>query len=88
MVKSPNTESGKVLLRALEEKGLSQKTLADELNVSQAYVSALTSGRKTMSPGTADKIATALALSPTETTSLHRAAARDQGFRLDLPDGF
>ena len=89
MVKqTPPTEVGKTLTRSLQERGLSQKALAERLDVSAAYVSAIVSGKKSLSPPTADRVAQVLALAPTESVALHRAAALDQGFRLDLPDDF
>ncbi len=45
-------------------------------------------GRKLASGAQVDRLAEALGLPPSERTRLHRAAARDAGFRLDLPDDF
>lgn len=87
-VAKPSTEVGQALLRSLDSRGLTQKVLAERLDVSPAYVSALVSGKKTLSPPTADRVATALAMAPSESVALHRASALDQGFRLDLPEDF
>ena len=88
MTKAPKTRVGTVLDENLRARGLSQRALADLLDVSPAYVSGLVLGKKTLSASTADKVAQALNLSSVESGTLHRAAAQDMGFRLDLPDDF
>jgi len=88
MTKPPSTEAGQAIQRSLDARGWTQKELATRLDVSQAYVSALVSGKKPLSPPTANRVAGAMALSGAESVALHRAAARDQGFQLDLPDDF
>jgi plasmid maintenance system antidote protein VapI len=83
-----STAASEVLAQALSSRQLSQKSLAEGLDVTPTYVSALLAGRKSLSADTADRIVGVLGLSPAETLALHRAAALDQGFRLELPDGF
>lgn len=78
--------AGRELLRALEARSLSQKALAEALDVSPAYVSAVVRGKKAVSAPTVEKVSAALSLDAVEARALHRAAARDHGFRLDLPD--
>ena len=78
--------TGRALLRALGTRSLSQKALAEALDVSPAYVSAVVRGKKAVSAPTVEKMAAALSLAPEESRALHRAAARDHGFRLDLPE--
>lgn len=84
----PSNLAGQAILRSLQKRGMSQRALAEQLDVSPAYVSSLLSGKKSLSPPTADKVATVMAMASAEATGLHRAAAQDQGFRLDLPDDF
>lgn len=86
--RQPSSRAGQVLLRSLQERGMSQRALAEHLDVSPAYVSSLVSGKKSLSPPTADRVASVMAMAPQEVLGLHRAAAQDQGFRLDLPDDF
>lgn len=88
MTKPPKKNVGQTLDESLRSRGLSQRDLAERLDVSAAYVSALVSGKKTLSASTADRLVGALSLNQEETVSLHRAAAMDMGFRLDLPDDF
>jgi plasmid maintenance system antidote protein VapI len=83
-----STAASEVLAQALSVREVNQKSLAKGLDVTPTYVSALLAGRKGMSADTADRIVGVLGLTPAEALALHRAAALDQGFRLDLPDGF
>ncbi|WP_093424907.1 helix-turn-helix transcriptional regulator [Tranquillimonas alkanivorans] len=79
---------GKTLSEILEKYAASQNRVANHIGVSRAYLSAVTKGRKSLSPDRIDQIAAALKTSPEDTSRLHRAAALDQGFRLNLPDDF
>lgn len=85
---APHTPASEVLAQALSARGMKQKTLADSLNVTPTYVSSLLARRKALSAETADRIATVMELTPAERVALHRAAASDHGFKLDLPEGF
>ncbi|SCY11626.1 helix-turn-helix domain-containing protein [Paracoccus tibetensis] len=77
------------ILGALREsRGYSQSELSTSLEMTPAYLSQLATGSKVPRPETIDRLATALDLSEEETRKLHLAAARDMGFRLDLPDDF
>ena len=79
---------GQALDELLVARSIRQSHLADDLGVTRAYVSALTTGKK---PASADRVAmvsAALDLTPQEDQALHKAAALDAGFRLDLPDDF
>ena len=79
---------GRALDRVLAEKGLTQTGLAETLGTSPAYVSAIARGEKKVSPRRIDDLAARLALDAEEVRRLHRAAALDAGFRLDLPGDF
>ena len=71
---------------ALRQQGATGASVARKLGTSRSYVSALQNAKKTPSAEAVDRIASALSLGPEESTSLHRAAARSHGFRLDLPE--
>jgi plasmid maintenance system antidote protein VapI len=79
---------GELLDRIMLRRGLRAARLAEALGVTPSYLSALVTGAKPVSPDRVDDIARAIAAAPEERTSLHRAAARDMGFRLDLPEDF
>lgn len=83
---------GKTAAKQLEElmrkKGIKQKDLAEELEVSPAYVSGVLAGSKPITASTATRFSRAMDLKPDEVVSVHRAAAADMGFTLDLPDDF
>jgi DNA-binding Xre family transcriptional regulator len=65
-----------------------QTDLSAALGTSTSYVNALKTGKKAAAAPTVDRIADALGAGPADRVRLHRAAARDAGFKLDLPDGF
>lgn len=72
----------------LEDHGLSQVALAATLGTSASYVSAVMKGKKTLSPQRIDEISDTIGLNAAERVRLHRTAAQDRGFRLDLPEDF
>lgn len=88
MVKKSETLAGDALRELMKDRSVSQTELAAQLDVSQAYVSSIVRGTKNMSPSTIDKAASVLKASEQARVRLHRAAALDQGFHLDLPDDF
>lgn len=65
-----------------------QTDLARDLGISTSYVNALKTGKKAAAAPTVDRIADALGAKPRDRVRLHRAAARDAGFKLDLPERF
>ena len=79
---------GTTLQSLLEKRSVSQTDLARSIGTSRAYVSALANDRKAASPERIEAIADKLGVSSAERVRLHRAAASDQGFNLDLPDDF
>lgn len=79
---------GSALMAALESREISQTMLATELDTSRAYVSAVIRGVKPVSPERIEQISSRIGLTDVERTRLHRGAAADRGFRLDLPDDF
>jgi len=83
-----DTKFGQALRTALSTRSMMQSDLAEKLDVSSAYVSSISTGAKRVSANRVDAIASVLDLSQKEKTGLHRAAAQDLGFSLDLPDDF
>lgn len=81
-------EAAKKIEELMRERGVKQKDIADHLNVSPAYVSSILRGSKPVTASTASKFTQALGLQPADAVALHRAAAKDMGFSLDLPDDF
>jgi DNA-binding Xre family transcriptional regulator len=79
---------GAVLDALMMRRGVRASRLAEALGVTPSYLSALVTGVKPVSPDRVEEIADSLGAEPEERAKLHRAAARDMGFRLDLPDDF
>ncbi len=88
----PKTEEGTAFGAALSDLlwdyRKRQTDLSRDLGISTSYVNALKTGKKAAAAPTVDRIADALGAGPADRVRLHRAAARDAGFKLDLPDGF
>lgn len=63
---------------------MTQSVLAEALGCSTAYANGVVRGTKRVSARWADLVADTLELSEAERVRLHRAAAADHGFRLDL----
>ena len=88
LVTSKKSKFGKELDRLLAERGMSQKSLASQIATSPAYVSSITLGVRNVSPARVSSIAAAMGVDARDMSRLHRAAAIDAGFQLDLPDDF
>lgn len=86
--KVQKTRFGRELRAALDGGHLKQSFLSESLGVSNAYVSSLVTGKRHAAPATIDRIAQALSLGTDGRTRMHRAAAMDAGFSLDLPDDY
>ncbi len=69
-------------------RGLRQVDMAERLDVTSSYVSSISTGMKFVSPQRIESIAQKLDASEDEVQRMHRAAALDMGFKLDLPDDF
>jgi transcriptional regulator with XRE-family HTH domain len=78
----------KVFRDAVQTSGVNQVEISATLGVSTAYVSQLSTGLKTPRPETIDRLAAAIGTDEKTARRLHAAAARDMGFRLDLPEDF
>jgi len=74
--------------RVLKSHNMRAADAATTMEVSRSYVAAVARGDKKVGPERIDSMSQALGFSEKETLKLHRAAAIDAGFRLDLPDDF
>lgn len=72
----------------LDRHGRTQSALASQMGTTRGYISQLATGQKGVSATTVENISDALGVSAEERLELHRAAAKDAGFRIDLPDDF
>jgi len=63
---------------------MSQADLAEAVGKSHAYTNQTLTGRKSASPEWVNLVAETLRLSRKQRTTLHRAAAKDQGYEIDL----
>jgi hypothetical protein len=63
---------------------MSQSDLAQAVGKSPAYTNQTMTGRKHASPEWVNLVAETLSLSQKERVVLHRAAAKDQGYEIDL----
>ncbi|SFP87365.1 helix-turn-helix domain-containing protein [Tranquillimonas alkanivorans] len=88
MGKSDTSRFGALFEEALARHSMRKIEAAERLSVSRAYVSKIARGKGSVLPERIDAISEKLGFSEEETRRLHRAAALDAGFRLDLPDDF
>ncbi len=79
-----DTQFGTMVSRLLTARHMRQTELAQVIGKSVSYVNATLIGAKAASPELADTVADALGATQSQRTVLHRAAALDSGFRLDL----
>ena len=63
---------------------MSQADLAEAVGKPHAYTNQTLTGRKSASPGWVNLVAETLRLSSKQRATLHRAAAKDQGYEIDL----
>lgn len=77
-------EFGAAVSAALTERRMSQHDLADAVGKSVAYTNQTMTGRKSASPQWVNLVAETLKLTTKERAALHRAAAKDQGYEIDL----
>lgn len=75
---------GAALEAELRARAETQTAVAGRVGVSPAYLSSVMTGRRTASAEFADRVTEALRLGLDGRERLHRAAARDRGFRLDF----
>ena len=80
----PKTQLAASLGDILAGRGLSQASAAARANISQPYFNQIAKGRRLASAEWIETVANALGLDEAERAALHRAAARDHGFKIDL----
>jgi transcriptional regulator with XRE-family HTH domain len=80
------SEFGKNVAKLLRQRNLTQENLAFAAGRSQSYTNQVINGQKAPSARWADLIADVLKLAPEDRKKLHAAAARDNGFKIDLPE--
>jgi transcriptional regulator with XRE-family HTH domain len=80
------SEFGKNVSKLLRQRSLTQESLASAIGRSQSYTNQVINGQKAPSARWAELVAGALKLTPEERKTLHAAAARDNGFEIDLPE--
>jgi transcriptional regulator with XRE-family HTH domain len=78
-------EFSEAVCRLLAEKGYTQARLAKEAGLSQPYVSDVLRGNRSPSGKWANVVADIFRLDQKERRKLHAAAARDNGFEIELP---
>ncbi len=84
--RGPKTRLAASLGDILAERGLSQASAAARANISQPYFNQVAKGRRRASAEWIETVANALGLGEEERAELHRAAARDHGFKIDLSE--
>ncbi len=84
MTTKPATETAAALGEILAERRVSQYRVSKLAGISQPYMNQVATGRRRASAEWIDLISNALDLTPEERERLHRAAARDHGFKIDL----
>lgn len=68
----------------LTENGTTQSGLAASLGKSPAYLNHVITGKKTPSGNWVDFVADVLKVTPEQRAHMHRSAALDAGYRIDL----
>src|SRR5262245_42322917 len=81
---STKSTFGAAVSSLLTERRMSQADLAEAVGKSHAYTNQTLTGRKSASPEWVNLVAETLRLSPKQRATLHRAAAKDQGYEIDL----
>jgi transcriptional regulator with XRE-family HTH domain len=79
-----DSDFGASVSRKLAEARMTQSDLAKNTSQSTAYVNQIITGRKKPLPEWIDLIADALNLTDKERVQLHRTAAQERGYKLDL----
>lgn len=82
--KSSGTNFGRSVSSTLADLDLTQNKFSERLGKNPKYVNHIMTGYRKPSPEYVELVADVLNLSPEERAKLHRAAALDHGFKLDL----
>jgi plasmid maintenance system antidote protein VapI len=75
---------GEVVSNALTTSNSTASSLAQGMSTTQAHVSQMMTGARGVTPKWADLVADTLKLQVQQRAELHRAAALDKGYKLDL----
>ena len=84
MARRTHNEFGSSVSRALAEVGMTQTELANQTDKPVSYVNQTMTGLRPAKPQWVDIVASTLKLQADRTAELHRAAAKDAGFKIDL----
>jgi transcriptional regulator with XRE-family HTH domain len=82
--RTKKTLTAEALGEILAGRNVSQARVASAAGFSQPYVNQIATGKRLPPADWIDTVANALGLSPKERERLHRAAAKDHGFKIDL----
>lgn len=82
--KSDSTNFGRSVSNTLADLDLTQNDLSERLGKNPKYVNHTMTGYRKPSAEYVELVANALKLSEEQRIKLHRAAALDNGFKLDL----
>lgn len=80
----PTCAFGRVVHEMLAARAMSRIDLARRIGISEVYLYKLIGGKKAVSAERAESIAVAIGATPAGRIRLHRAAATDAGYVLDL----
>lgn len=86
MVSKKMTEFGKAADDLLAARNLRLSALTQSLGTSTSHAYNVVRGERAASPEFVNALASAVNATPEEALKLNMAAARDAGFRLDLPE--
>ncbi|HKY20013.1 MAG TPA: helix-turn-helix transcriptional regulator [Vicinamibacterales bacterium] len=84
MPPTSKTRTGELLKQHFAETSISQSTVSKEMGVARPYLNRVIGGSELPSAKWLDTVALGLGLTDAQRIALHRAAARDHGFEIDL----
>lgn len=82
--RAPKTSFGLEVSASLAMRNLGQTDLANQLGKSVSYVNQTLTGKSPVNGDWVDLVANALDVSPERRAEMHRAAAKDAGFKIEL----
>lgn len=84
MTSNSKSATGSLLKKHLASAGTTQAEFARKAGLSMGYVNFVATGHRNPGPEWVDLIAEHLKLSTEQRAEMHRAAAKDHGFKIDL----
>lgn len=84
MTSNSKTLTGAALQKLIKDSGHNQGSFASAVGTSRVYTNTVIAGHNVPSSGWLNMVATGLGLTEEQSVELHRAAARDHGFKIDL----